>query len=555
MTGERVSCPTFNLVDEPWIEVLTTSGRALTVSIREAFHRSTEIRQIAGELPTQDVAVFRLLLAILYRALPVSDGDQEGIAELWGQWWEQGMVPLEPVDDYLDAWSDRFDLISPEHPFFQVADLETGSGNWSGTQKLIADLPPRQHRRLFTTRSGSSAELLSLEEAARWVVHCQAFDTSGIKTGALGDPRVKGGKAHPQSPGWTGNLGLVVVEGESLAESLLLNLVLTRSSSEEDRPSWEMGAWGAAPLGVHSPIGPVTAMTWQARRIRLRVEQRQVRDVLICHGDQIRVRNQHLVETMSGWRRSEAQQKKHKEDIVYMPRTHSKERSIWRGLSTLLAADPIGVGAERGADALGAANLAWLALLREHGRIGRDKVVGVHTVGMEYGTQSASVDTVISDRLDIRAEVAQHPALQEAAVRAVRAVEQVAYLLGRLADNLARAEGRDRADDQARRREQTYQQLDQPFRRWLATLSSTGTLHHERAWVVYVRREAMWSAEEMYAGSSPSAIKGRVIENRHGKSVRLDAAQAFDWFRSQLDRELPPPSDDPQAQPEESDDE
>lgn len=544
---------TFNLVDEPWIEVLTTEGETQSVSLRDAFRRSGEIRRLAGDLPTQDAAVLRLLLAVLYRALPLSNGDEESTTELWGTWWEERSVPLAQVEDYLDAWKDRFDLLDPSRPFFQVADLRTGSGRTSGVGALIADLPAGH--KFFTNRAGQGAAGLDLAEAARWLVHCQAFDASGIKSGAVGDSRVKGGKGYPIGTGWAGNLGLVVLEGGNLAETLLLNLVLTTPSPEEDRPWWETEAWSAEPTGSDSPLGPVQALTWPVRRIRLHVKDCLVHDALVSNGDKIRVRNQHLVEPMSGWRRSNAQEKQHKEDLVYMARAHSTERAIWRGLNTLVAADPVRVGAERGSEALVAGNLAWLALLRLHDGVDPGTTIGLHTVGMEYGTQNASVEAVISDRLDIRAEVAQDRGLQEVAVRAVRVVEQVAYLLGRLADNLARAEGRDRADDSGRRRELTYQQLDQPFRRWITALSASSSQDHENAWALRVRQEALTTAEEMYSASSPGAIKGRIITDRNGRSQRLDAAQAYSWFRRQLDKDVPvPEKTQPSTETEESDD-
>lgn len=51
----------FNLMDEPWISVRTPDNGVTEVSIREAFHRATEFRGLAGEIPTQEAAVLRLL--------------------------------------------------------------------------------------------------------------------------------------------------------------------------------------------------------------------------------------------------------------------------------------------------------------------------------------------------------------------------------------------------------------------------------------------------------------------------------------------------------------
>lgn len=532
---------TFNLLDEPWIQVITTDGAPATLSLLDVFRDASQIRRIAGELPTQDAAVLRLLLAILYRAVPMADGDEESLTEVWGEWWNDRALPLDQVQEYLSHYRDRFDLFDPAVPFFQVADLHTASGNTPGIGVLIADLPAGH--KLFTNRAGAGAVTLSHAEAARWLVHCHAFDFSGIKSGAVGDDRVKGGRGYPIGTGWAGNLGLVILEGEDLAETLLLNLVLATPSRDEDRPPWEVERWTAAQTGQDSPAGPAQAMTWQSRRIRMWTDGKQVHDALVSIGDKIRVRNQNAVEPMSGWRRSAAQEKQHKESLVYMPRTYGSERNIWRGLTTLLVGDARGVGTAA-PEGIRAGSIRWLSMLREHERIAPDEFVSLHVVCMAYGTHNASVTDILSDRLTIRAQVARDPQLQERAERAVQTAELAARLLGRLADNLAKAEGRDRAADRERRQERTYQLLDPHFRAWLEGLNQEGASAHEARWVARVRDEALASAQEMYGACGAAAIKGRITFDQAGKPVRLDAAQAYQWFRRQLDKDMPPPDDE-----------
>lgn len=80
----------FNLMDEPWISVRTPDNGVTEVSIREAFHRATEFRGLAGEIPTQEAAVLRLLLAIAIQATARFRSDDEKIDD-WGQWWEEGL--------------------------------------------------------------------------------------------------------------------------------------------------------------------------------------------------------------------------------------------------------------------------------------------------------------------------------------------------------------------------------------------------------------------------------------------------------------------------------
>lgn len=538
---------TFNLIDEPWIEVLDTSGGVRTVSIAKAFTDADRIRRIAGDLPTQDAAILRLLLAILHRALPVS-GDDERVMRTWAGWWRDGALPLGHVRDYLGDVHDRFDLLDAEHPFFQVAGLHTLSGNMSGVSKLVADLPAGHQ--FFTTRAGADTERLALPEAARWLVHCQAFDSSGIKSGAVGDERVKGGKGYPIGTGWSGNLGVLVLEGETLAHTLLLNLVLTHDSGDEDEPPWEADGWTAAATGQDSPRGPAQAMTWQTRRIRLGITDGEVTEALISNGDQVRVRNQHQVETMTAWRRSEAQEKKHGEALAYMPREHRAERLVWRGLDSLIAADPVPVGVSRQAKGLESANLSWLGALRHHGHVEPGEQVAVHTVGLVYGTQSASIVSLISDRLTLRAEVLDSPDLQDCAVRASRAAEQVAYLVGRLAANLAAAEGRDGDPSRDRAAELAYQRLDPLFREWLADLSTESRAAQEAAWTATARATALSLGQQLYAAAGPAAIRGRVTTDRNSRSVRIDAGWAHRLFARQVWAELPETTDDSPTEPE-----
>src|SRR5690606_35892870 len=214
----------------------------------------------------QTFAVTRLLLAILERAV-------DGLKAIpdWGELWQQTSLPLDDVTAYLDRYRSRFDLLSTRTPFYQVADLRTAKGDATGLDRLIADVPVNSY--FFTTRLAAGIDRLSFPEAARWVVHCQAFDPSGIKSGAVGDPRVRGGKGYPIGTGWAGMLGGVIAEGRTLKETLLLNLIphdqMERPDLERDLAAWERDPQGPAQEfpDDHGPYGPVQLYTSQSRRI------------------------------------------------------------------------------------------------------------------------------------------------------------------------------------------------------------------------------------------------------------------------------------------------
>lgn len=56
--------PEFNLLDEPWIPVRLLDGSVVEIGLLELLRRTTEIADLACELPTQSIAIQRLLLAI-----------------------------------------------------------------------------------------------------------------------------------------------------------------------------------------------------------------------------------------------------------------------------------------------------------------------------------------------------------------------------------------------------------------------------------------------------------------------------------------------------------
>lgn len=81
----------FNLIDEPWIRVNRLDGEREMVSLKDALLRAHEFSGLAGEMPTQDVAILRTLLAVtmtvFYRVNEVGEP-----------------APLETEDDALERW-------------------------------------------------------------------------------------------------------------------------------------------------------------------------------------------------------------------------------------------------------------------------------------------------------------------------------------------------------------------------------------------------------------------------------------------------------------------
>lgn len=526
MTFPRIS---FDLVEQPWIPVLPVEGDPAEVSIRELFHRAPSIRIVSGDIPTQGIAIQRMLLAIVRRSI---DWGSQPVS-VWERIWHDGMFPLAEIDDYLDRVRDRFDLLDPDVPFYQVHDFQTPSGTFKSASALIADIP--SGAKYFTTRAGSGAERLEFAEAARWVVHCQAFDPSGIKTGDARDARTKGGKGYPIGIAWAGQLGGVIFEGDSLFHTLLLNTVIRKGGVTTIRPG-DLPAWERSHLGVEErddlvPSGPTDVLTWQSRRICLQNDGEFVTGALIGNGDPIVSYNQHDVEFMTAWRHSEVQSKKFGEPR-YFPRALDPDRSVWRGLDALLADSSD--GSSSSGFGVGVAN--WIDYLVVENVLERSMPTRPHALALNYINQSSVIGASIDDELQIRlAVIGARTEARSFANRAVISAEQAVAAVAGLARNLASAAGGDGDGRRSTVRAEAFFALDAPFRRWIADLGAdTDFEAYIESWQLEVREIVGAMARELIANAGAPAWKGREVNGRW-----LDSPRASRYFWAELRNALP----------------
>lgn len=548
----------FDLTRKPWIPVLRTDGTEAELSLIEVFEQAEDVRRLVGDVPTQDFALLRLLLAILHDAL---DGPQE--IEDWAELWDDGL-PVETLRAYLGTHRERFDLLHPITPFLQVADLRTKKGEYSALDRIVADVP--NNARFFTMR-GHGAERLGYAEAARWVVHTHAYDPSGIKSGAVGDPREKGGKGYPQGVGWSGNLGGVYAEGDNLRQTLLLNLIAfdtpnldTDTEPGRDRPAWVHPPAASAPLegaqAASRPHGLRDLYTWQTRRLRLHHDDEGVHGVLLAYGDPLPPRNMHLREPMSTWRRSPAQEKKLREATVYLPRDHDPARAAWRGLGSLVTGEVRGAEQrQEAAEYVRPRVLDWVARLTVDGYLPRGYLLRVRLTGAVYGTQQSVIDEIVDDALAMPVVLLHrhNQELARAAVGAVSDAEDAVTALGDLATGLAQAAGADGEGPRATARDRGFGELDGLFRTWLRGLASaqdpgTGAddplddplfpAEQRCRWQLIVRDSVSRLGDELIDSTSEASWEGRVLESKSGP-FWLNTSSVDLRFRRALRRCLP----------------
>jgi CRISPR system Cascade subunit CasA len=404
----------FNLTDQPWIPVIDEQGRTIEVSLTDALTGAHLYQDLAGETPTQSLALLRLLLAVTHAA--VGPADPQG----WVRLWSQRRLPADAIATYLLERRNRFDLLHAEAPFYQVADLSTVAG-----PRQIASLVPA--RRHYTTREGAGRERASFADAARWLVHCHAYDATGIKGAAAGDPRASGGRVFPIGPGSLGLIAAITLEGTTLAETILLNLVPAseRPVAEDDAPTWDRPPATAAPRDSETPDGVLDLYTWQSRRVRLHWDAHGATGVLVCQGDRLNLDPETLVEPMVLWRRDTTG--------VWRRRRYDPDRPAWQSFAASLSAE---TGVRTPLVRQWAATALHLGLLDAEYRI------TFRVTGVQYGAKGVVIDDAGTDAVTVPAvalgATGGLPELVKAAVKAASSAER---LVAEYARDLAAAAG------------------------------------------------------------------------------------------------------------------
>lgn len=514
----------FSLIDQPWIPVQYDNDAVREVSLATIFEDAPRIKNLLGEMPTGAMATLRTLLATVAR----SQAHHGGMTmRRWRELWRSPSTLAADVRAYLEKYRERFDLLDPDHPFMQAPGLRAASGEVVSVARMVMDTP--ENRPHFAMRYGEGRDRLSFAEAARWLVHAQVFDPDGIKAGAVGDSRVKMGKGYPIGHGWLGQIGPTAILGASLFETLMLNTVpvdryehagLRAVDAAEDLPCWERKPQTAAQRGGADadpePTGPVDLLTWQARRIRLHHDSRNVIGVVLANGDRIRPHNRMDVEAMTPWRYSAPQSTKMRED-AFMPRLHQGRLPLWRALASMIVPETGEVKARGGRimpQFLRPGIVGWVGHLADTGELGSVETVQIWVSGIEYGDPSSSIADEIDDRVVVPVALLGERGREYAGAleTAQDATERVIHVVVDLASDLMRASGAVLATAQW-----------EAFRLQEAEIFGELLSHQYLAWVAKLEKrwmpdalaywgEQMIEAAELRAKELEQSVSRRVIK-------------------------------------------
>ena len=550
----------FNLLDEKWILVRKSDCTTDELSLTDALLRSHEYTALSGELPTQDVSILRLLLAVLHTVFsrytpegeykPVSSANEA--MSRWKTLWYGGKFPEKPIREYLESQHEKFWLFHPERPFYQTKAAEKGTEYMAS--KMNGVLSESSNKvRLFSSCAGKSKDTLTYSEAARWLLYVNSYDDTSAK--ASQESKSKENKLPSLQAGWLGKLGLITVRGNSLFETLMFNFIVVEPSNREiwadEKPTWELEKPREKErCEIASPDNLAELYTLQSRRTFLERNDTGVTGYYLMGGDFFDENNA-SIEQMTLWERKDSKLSA----PIFGPKRHDYNIKIWREFSTIFALLEK-IQEEKNQEEKRLPGIVWwVRTLRNNKIIDRKRCINFGIASVEYEqTQKSCVEDIFWDSISFHTDLLMDVGKrwQKNISKEVGKCENIALALDELADNIEIASGYSSENSKkstavSNVQEQYYYEIDVPFREWLLSIDpeweSGSHEEHEciHKWHETSRNIARKLGKELVNSAEASAIVGRFKDKENGGKKReyISAARAFTDFMCVVNLKYP----------------
>lgn len=518
----KMSEKEFNLLDEPWIRVMTLNGETEEQSLLYVLCHAQEYKRLAGELPAQDFAVMRLLLAVVQTVIYRYDEDDEEslldepqeAVKRWRMIWKSGHLPSDLINEYLTEWHERFWLFHPERPFYQVP--EAANGTKASAAKLNGEISESENKiRLFANRNGAGKSKLTFSEAARWLLYLNGYDDTSAK------PKKKG--LVSPGAGWLGKMGIVFAEGENLFETLMMNTVLLETENcqecwEEPLPTWELEKCRSGEReNINIPDNQAELLTLQSRRILLKRTDNNVDGYNLLGGDFFQ-KDGSINEQMTFWRVTEEKNKA----LVVSPRRNNPNKQMWRDFANLVIGEK---------DGYRPGVVKWVEFLKRKNCIDNKKLICFRTASVQYGDKDFFVTDVFGDNISFSLNI-----FTEYGLNWVRLIndeiglcDKAAHFIKCFANDLQKAAGDTSGKYSGNAGEQYYYLIDQPFRKWLLAIEPNISDREQEIvkWRKQALKIAMDLGKEMLQQAGEKAFVGRKEEGEYYSSA--SAYNKFLW--------------------------
>lgn len=559
----------FNLVTDPWLKVIEKqSNQERTVSLTTLFEHSQDYRQLAGEMHSQDLAILRLLLAILttvytrfdangalYPWLEMGtktptvdqgmydDSGQHDLLATWKNLHQAGRFS-EVVRQYLEKYQARFDFFGKQ-PFYQVTTEEydalvpenkrvaAGKGQVSVKQLNRRVSESAHSPAIFAPKSGEAKNEIPLDELVRWIITYQNF------TGVTDKTKVVTVEKFSNPAGWLYRINPVFVKGESLFETLMLNLVLTDTRKNDaeyvlQRPVWEVPTVQNYVDMRKKQILPDNLAelytTWS--RI-LHIEWRDSgQPTIFSAGIPIFAADSALIEPMTTWRRD----KKTNEYRPALKGLQSVGIAMWRNFGQYVKVKQVDDIHEPGI-------VIWLRKLKKEHLIARNAPLILNSAALisdgNATSQSPAVELV--DNMQLQADVLFDPEISDYWPTRIEGVIEQTQMVGKdyyhfVSDigTIRNLEVRPFASAMSAK---FYDRLNEPFKQWLAGLTGEDDRDEKiNLWKDQLKEITNQAVTDVMQSPSPRDIKGISVE---GKPLNIFIAKNRLMFnlRKHLDSE------------------
>lgn len=538
---------TFNLITEPWIKVIELdSNQEKTVSLMTLFQNAKDYRQLAGEMAAQDLAILRLLLAILttvysrfemdgspydwldvdkttLQATGLQDEDEyeseeakEDLLQTWQQLYQAGHFS-DILEQYLNRYESRFDLFG-SHPFYQVTEDEydalvpknksvaSGKGQVAVKQINRRISESANQPAIFAPKSDTFKNDLALDEFARWLITYQNF------TGVTDKTKIEFSDKFSNSAGWLYQLNPVYVSGDTLFETLLLNLVLVGDDLDPQnlqKPVWECGENQAYVTYREQQLKPDNLAelytTW-SRVLHVQWHETTPPSIFSA-GLPIFATENMFIEPMTTW-------KKDKKTGDYRPAKKylsNMSKAMWRNFGQYVRVEETGNDHEPNI-------VKWLYRLKSKNIIPEDKLLVLAScVLVSDGNATSQLPVAESvDEMRIQAAVlfdedkAYWPGRIEKTIEMTQSVGTDFYYL---ASDVGKIRGIDTRTFASQLSASFYERLNEPFKNWLAGLSNQDDREVKiNAWKETLQRITNDALADVVKNSTPRDIKGITTE-------------------------------------------
>lgn len=563
----------FNLTTDPWIKVIETeTGQLKTVSLVDLFTNAQDYRQLAGEMRAQNLAIMRLLLAILHTVYSRVDADGEEyswltvddrlhIVESEDEDFDASefMQTVEqlfnngnfgtPVVEYLRKNAEDFDFFG-EHPFYQATQsqydslvpakkrVSTGAGTVAVKQinRLISE--SANTPALFAPKTIQTKNDVDLPQFVRWLITYQNF------TGVTDKSKVEQKDKFSTPAGWVYRMNPVYAQGQNIFETLMLNLVLINRNESQDeqyyaeRPVWEFPdivQYVEERKTLALPDNLAFLYTALSRLIHVEWDA-YGQPTIFSAGIPMFENLGALIEPMTVWRYD-----KKADPPTFKPALKSLQSlgtAMWRNFGAYINAY------KNETDSREPGLVQWLHELRNEGIIPGNQLLTLATVNLisDGNATSQAPAAELADTMTVDADVLFADGelrWPERIAAQIELTKQVgSYYWGFIKDM---QKIRNIGSDGFVNRESAkyYDHLNEPFKDWLAGLRNDDDRDQKEVeWKQLLQKVVYRCADDFMRTQSARDIKGVTIEDKNGVEQTINVFTAYNALLGKTNRLL-----------------